>query len=169
MRNKTLVIVLLSIALFFMSIAYYGTDLKVEAQQTTIELRDAQLQISTQAIQDLNYQIDSLRYVLDNTLCVTATVYYPTGDEMRSGKLIPDNYRRKTHKPNYIAISQDLWSRNGGPYSFGDSVRVEGTPIDGVYVIEDTMNKRHKNRVDILVSEKSGINSQWKYVKVCKV
>ena len=52
-------------------------------------------------------------------------------------------------KHRVIAISRDLKQR----FKFGSYVRLEGCgKYDGVYRIEDLMNKRFKNRIDILIN-----------------
>ena len=87
-------------------------------------------------------------------LAVHATVYYPTGDLMASGRAIPVHYRLRSRQFRIIAISRDLRSR----YGFGDTVRLAGdsgdpywdSSLDGVYVVQDLMNQRHRKSVDIL-------------------
>lgn len=55
----------------------------------------------------------------------------------------------KKHK--VIAISRDLKKALG----FGKKVRLEGAgEYDGEYRVEDVMNKRFKNRIDILINPK---------------
>lgn len=146
------------------SIASYTAVTQYEVQ---LQIKKAEQIVERQAIIDLNEQIDSLTSIINRTQKVTATVYYPTGHVMRSGKSIPKDYKQHTANPKYIAISQDLWSQNGGPYSFGDKIRVVGTGYDDIYVIEDTMNVRFRHRIDILVSDN---NSQiWHDVKIYKI
>jgi 3D (Asp-Asp-Asp) domain-containing protein len=54
-------------------------------------------------------------------------------------------------KHKIIAVSRDL-KRKG--WKFGKKVRVKKAgKYNGVYTIRDLMNKRHKNRIDILVGE----------------
>ena len=48
-----------------------------------------------------------------------------------------------------VAVSQDLLKRNGGQLNFGDMIYIEGI---GVKFVNDTMNKRHKHKLDIWVS-----------------
>lgn len=48
-----------------------------------------------------------------------------------------------------VAISQDLLKKNGGPLEFGDNIYVDGV---GLKIVNDVMNKRHKNRIDIWVA-----------------
>ena len=152
---------------YFFAASWCASFDAVTEYEVKLQIKKAEQQVSTQAILDLNEELDSIKSIINRTHTVTATVYYPTGDEMRSGKSIPTHYTLYTAKTRYIAISQDLWKKNGGPYSFGDSIRVVGTDYDGIYVIEDTMNKRHRNRVDILVS--GVINEQWLNVKIYKI
>jgi len=52
------------------------------------------------------------------------------------------------YKHKIIAISRDLRAE----YPFGSLVRVEGTSYDGVYQVQDLMNKRYTKRVDILIN-----------------
>ena len=52
-------------------------------------------------------------------------------------------------KHRIIAISRDLKKR----FKYGSYVRLEGCgKYDGVYRIEDLMNKRFRNRIDILIN-----------------
>jgi 3D (Asp-Asp-Asp) domain-containing protein len=52
-------------------------------------------------------------------------------------------------KHRIIAISRDLRKK----LKFGDKVRLEGIgKYDGEYVVHDLMNKRWKNRIDILIN-----------------
>ena len=57
-----------------------------------------------------------------------------------------DGYR--VH-PYGVAVSRNLHKRWGGKLSFGDIVYIEEI---GFKVVNDTMNKRHKNHFDIWVS-----------------
>ena len=45
-----------------------------------------------------------------------------------------------------LAVSRDLLAKNGGPYNYGDTVYVV-VP----FIVDDTMNKRYTNRVDIFL------------------
>ena len=47
-----------------------------------------------------------------------------------------------------VAISQDLLANNGGQLHYGDLVYIEDV---GFKIVNDVMNKRHKNRMDIWV------------------
>lgn len=54
--------------------------------------------------------------------------------------------------PHGVAVSQDLLKRWGGPLNYGDTVYIEEI---GFKKINDVMNPRHKNSVDIWVSSLS--------------
>lgn len=138
----------------------------IDSLRTEIKLYKQLDSLNKLTIKDLNI----INSRLLNTKNVTATIYYPTGNEMRSGKEISEHYTLYSTPIRYIAISQDLWSNNGGPYSFGDSIRVSGmgTTYDGIYVVEDTMNKRFTKRIDVLVESRKPPNI-WFNVKIYKV
>lgn len=87
---------------------------------------------------------------------VTATVYNAvpeqcddspnvTADGTKFDPTIAGSYR-------YCALSRDLLKRWGGPYDYGEVVLLKGAgPLNGKWVVRDTMNKRHTNRIDLLV------------------
>ena len=55
----------------------------------------------------------------------------------------------------YVALSRDQLKRWGGKIHFGDFVLISGTPgnaQDGIYQVRDTMNKRHTEWIDILLT-----------------
>jgi len=85
---------------------------------------------------------------------VSVTTYSPTIEECDSTPLItasgfkinPANPKR--HR--IIAVSRDLKRK----YKFGKKVRITGIgKLSGTYTIRDVMNKRYKNKVDILIGE----------------
>ena len=54
----------------------------------------------------------------------------------------------KSHR--IIAVSRDLKRK----YKFGTKLRIKGAgKYDGTYTVRDVMNKRYKNRIDILVDK----------------
>ncbi len=78
----------------------------------------------------------------DNTPLITAS-----GFEIDS--LHPEKHR-------IIAVSRDLKRK----YKFGTRVMVKGAgKWDGIYTINDVMNKRWKRKIDILVNPKFGYDS----------
>lgn len=56
-----------------------------------------------------------------------------------------------------IALSRDLLKRNGGHWEWHDKIRLTSkTPAcNGVFSVEDTMNARYQNRVDLFFLARS--------------
>lgn len=103
---------------------------------------------------------------------VAASVYYPevaqtdstpytTADGSRINKKKPGKHR-------WVAVSRNLLRKWGGKIEFGDTLQVKGISkkLDGIYVVRDTMTRRLKNRIDILVSEDDAVMGYWRNVKV---
>ena len=85
---------------------------------------------------------------------VTVTTYSPTVAQTDSTPLItasgfeinPKNPKRQ----RIVAVSRDLKKK----YKFGKKVRITGIgKLSGTYTVRDVMNKRYRNRVDILIGE----------------
>jgi 3D (Asp-Asp-Asp) domain-containing protein len=112
---------------------------------------------------------------LPATYTVSASVYFPEPNQTQGDPLeTADGSRinkKNPKKHRWIAVSRDLHSRWGGHIQFGDSVWVSGISdeLDGVYVVRDTMNKRIKNRIDILLGRKDGIMGFWNEVQIAKL
>lgn len=92
---------------------------------------------------------------LQNSIHVTATMYNPVTSQCDEDPLVTAGmFKINPHKASdhkWIAVSRNLLKRWGGPYEFGDKVKVMGAGHkDGIYTVVDTMNKRFKNRIDIL-------------------
>ncbi len=62
---------------------------------------------------------------------------------------IPVDYSSRIR---WVALSRDLLARWGGPFAYGDTVRLTGLSarLDGVYMVHDTMNRRHRHCLDVL-------------------
>ena len=85
---------------------------------------------------------------------VSVTTYSPTIEQTDSTPLITaSGYKINPTNPKrqrIIAVSRDLKRK----YKFGKKVRITGIgKLSGTYTIRDVMNKRYKNRVDILIGE----------------
>lgn len=86
---------------------------------------------------------------------VTLTIYKPTSAETDSTpNITASGFKIDTINPTkhkIIAVSRDLKKKG---WSFGRKVKIKNAgKYNGVYTIRDVMNKRHKNRVDVLVGE----------------
>lgn len=102
----------------------------------------------------------------DTTKChiVTATTYSLDNKGLTtitaSGIKINE---KNPYGQRIIAVSRDLKKQ----YKYGQKVMIKGTgEYDGIYYIRDLMNKRWKNRIDILInnSQKDGF---YENVKIC--
>ena len=53
----------------------------------------------------------------------------------------------------WCALSRNLLSRWGGPYNYGDKIIIYSSDpeVRGIWFVEDTMNSRYRNTLDILV------------------
>ncbi len=109
------------------------------------------------------------------TLTVSASVYHPEPSQTDSTPFITADGSRinKRHpgKHRWIAVSRDLHSRWGGQLNFGDSLWVSGISedMDGLYIVRDTMNRRIRNQIDILVGRKDGVMGMWNNVQIAKL
>ncbi len=84
---------------------------------------------------------------------VTVTMYHPVPKQTDSSPYITASgfrlNRKNPKKDRIIAISRDLKEK----LDFGDTVILKGIgKWDGEYVVHDVMNKRFKNRIDILIN-----------------
>ncbi len=86
---------------------------------------------------------------------VQATVYTSNPKETDSTpNITASGFRLDPSNPKkhrIIAVSRDLKQKLG----FGKRVRIEGAGIhNGEYTVRDVMNKRWKNKIDILINPK---------------
>jgi len=100
---------------------------------------------------------------------VTLTTYSPTSQECDSTphitasgfKINPKNPK----KHRIIAVSRDLKKK----WKFGTKVRIKNAgKYNGIYTIKDVMNKRYKNRIDLLIGD-GDKHTTIKNVKIVKV
>ena len=102
-------------------------------------------------------------------LKVTATCYHPTMGQCDSRPFETATQAiidmRHPDKHRWIAISRDLLDKG---FSMRDTVRVEGTWIyDGLWIIQDKMNKRFTNKIDFLITKGQRLG-KWESVKITK-
>lgn len=100
-------------------------------------------------------------------LLVTATIYHADPSQTdstpfitASGAIIeeccPADHR-------WIAVSRDLEHEG---FVFGAKVRITGTDgFDGIWTVQDRMNKRWHRRIDLLV-DKTTTGGRWDPVKI---
>jgi 3D (Asp-Asp-Asp) domain-containing protein len=83
---------------------------------------------------------------------VTLTTYKASESETDSTpNITASGFKIDTNNPKkhrIIAVSRDLKKK----YKFGQKVRITGAgKYNGTYRVHDVMNKRYKNRIDILI------------------
>ena len=100
---------------------------------------------------------------------VTATVYNAVPEQCNNDpghtasmfKLDLSN----PYKHRIIAVSRDLLK----DFPMGTKVKVSGTKIyDGIWYVEDKMNKRYSKRIDFLINKGMKIG-KWNKVKITKL
>jgi 3D (Asp-Asp-Asp) domain-containing protein len=105
---------------------------------------------------------------------VSASVYFPEEEQTDGSPLITADGSKINAKSirqhRWVAVSRNLLKRWGGKLHYGDSLQVSGISeeLDGTYIIRDTMNKRLRNTIDILVGKNDRIMGHWKNVKITK-
>ena len=98
---------------------------------------------------------------------VTLTTYKASESETDSTPNITASGFKITNpkKHRIIAVSRDLKKK----YKFGQKVRITGAgKYNGTYRVHDVMNKRYKNRIDILIGHNDK-QTKLKKVKVYKL
>jgi hypothetical protein len=106
---------------------------------------------------------------------VTATAYGAVAGQTDSKPfLTADNSRIPRYygsHTRWLALSRDLLRPWGGPFAFGDKVRVTGISpaLDGVYTIHDTMNRRYRHRLDVLAHPRERISINQPGVKLQRI
>ena len=109
------------------------------------------------------------------TYTVTATGYEAVPGQTDDEPFITaDNSRIRPHytsRKRWMALSRDLLKQWGGEFRYGDRVRIRGLSptLDGVYTVHDTMNRRHRHCMDVLVHPSEKFDLLCKGVKIQKV
>lgn len=109
-------------------------------------------------------------YKVEEVYVVTATVYHAVEEQCdedclvtASGAAISSAESAYDHR--YIAVSRDLLD----VFPYGTKVEVSGCgELDGIYWVEDTMNRRYKGYIDILINPNMQ-GGKWEGVRIKKV
>jgi 3D (Asp-Asp-Asp) domain-containing protein len=86
---------------------------------------------------------------------VTATMYNAVVGQCDADPFITADGSKinpkKASELKWVALSRNLLKRWGGQFNYGDFVEISGAGNkDGIYQIKDCMNRRFKNKIDIL-------------------
>ena len=134
---------------------------KIQEQHNLHILDTLQLELNDlrDTIKDLLNQIDDMQDTTPEIIFkqVRATMYHPVEEQCDDTPLITADGSKidpyNVSDWNWIAVSQHMLKRNGGPFDYGDTVYIFGTEHkDGIYIIKDCMNKRKTNQIDFLES-----------------
>lgn len=109
-----------------------------------------------------------------DTIEVNCSYYLPSLNQCDSTPLITadnsfiDTNKLKNNKIKWCAISRNLLKQNGGAFNYGDTIMLitNDKYNKKKYIIHDCMNKRFKNKIDILTIKKIKINKSIKIVKL---
>ena len=130
---------------------------KIQEQKQLEFLDTLQIELDSlkEEIKELLEQMDSMPSVIFEQ--VKATMYHPVEEQCDDTPLITADGSKidpyKVSNWNWIAVSQHMLKRNGGPLNYGDTVYIFGTKHkDGAYIIKDCMHRRKTNQIDFLES-----------------
>ena len=128
--------------IFFMSYTTDNTKKVDEVSETDM--------VSIEREQEVNKVLEE-QNKLKKAQRVVATMYYAVEGQCDSDPLITANMShinpRRATQQHWIAVSRDLLKK----FHYGQKVRIVGAgKKSGIYTIADTMNKRFKNKIDIL-------------------
>jgi 3D (Asp-Asp-Asp) domain-containing protein len=107
---------------------------------------------TAEAPSTFNYPIKITKSISYET--VTLTTYSASvGETDSTPHITASGFKIDTTNPKkhrIIAVSRDLKKK----WPFGTKVRIKSAgKYNGVYTVKDVMNKRYKNRIDILIGE----------------
>lgn len=108
--------------------------------------------------------------VVEEVYVVTATVYHAVESQCDSDCLVTASGARiasadGAYEHRYLAVSRDLLD----VFPYGTMVEVSGCgELDGVYTVADTLNKRYKGYIDILINPDMR-GGKWERVRIKKV
>lgn len=107
----------------------------------------------------MNYEVET----------VTATVYNATIEQTNSDPSHTASMFEidliNPYKHRIIAVSRDLLDK----YPLGSEILIIGTEeYDGIWYVEDKMNKRYSKRIDLLINENMSIG-KWDEVTIIKI
>lgn len=101
---------------------------------------------------------------------VTATVYHAVEGQCDDSPLVTASGAKissaeSAYEHRYLAVSRDLLD----VFPYGTMVEVSGCgELNGEYIVADTMNRRYKGYIDILINPDMNIG-KWEGARITKV
>ena len=101
---------------------------------------------------------------------VTATVYHAVEGQCDDSPLVTASGAKiasaeSAYEHRYLAVSRDLLD----VFPYGTMVEVSGCgELDGIWVVQDTMNRRYKGYIDLLINPDMR-GGKWEGVRIRKV
>jgi hypothetical protein len=108
---------------------------------------------------------------------ITGTYYHAVAAQCDATPLITadnskiDLVKLKDKKIRWVALSRDLLARWGGPFNYGDTIKVSqgSEKVNGLWVVHDSMNRRFKNRIDFLVHKSHKFPGKSRNLVISKI
>ena len=126
-----------------------------------------------------NYSIRNKNSLIRKTSIVLEilTIYNPTIRQCDLTPLVTANNVKIDTKKLYnqeirwMALSRDLLKRWNGDFNYGDTITLTSgdKDIDGLWIIQDTLNKRYKNHGDLLFDSRVRKLGKWTNVMISKL
>jgi hypothetical protein len=126
----------------------------------------------TKAIEQKRY----LRKIEASIVLEALTVYNPTSTQCDATPLITasnariDPVKLQKQELRWMALSRDLMKRWNGIFNYGDTVLVSSgdKQIDGLWVIQDILNKKYRLRGDLLFDRSVRRTGRWNNVTITR-
>jgi hypothetical protein len=117
-----------------------------------------------------------LRKIDASTVLETLTIYNPTSNQCDATPWITasnahiDPLKLSKQELRWMALSRDLMKRWNGKFNYGDTVLVTSgdKQIDGLWVIQDILNKKYKLRGDLLFDRSIRRTGRWNNVTISR-
>jgi hypothetical protein len=117
-----------------------------------------------------------IRKIEAHAVLEALTVYNPTSGQCDGTPWITASNARIDPKKlsrqelRWMALSRDLMKRWNGTFNYGDTVLVTSgdKQIDGLWVIQDILNKKYKKRGDLLFDARVRHTGRWTNVTITR-
>lgn len=123
------------VGFYFVTSFVIGVLTEISSNATNLKAKVVMLERELKNLKDVMSMQDVKK--------LTITAYSPTKIETDDTPLITASMNKVRH--GIVAVSRDLFEQG---WTFGKKVYIEGL---GIFTIDDLMNKRFKNRVDVFM------------------